>query len=168
MAIKRKRMLGSILIGAAILAVALILIVRLAVRHADTALVDFAALKRPSSPNTALACAKDTCPSPDLVTEPVALSAVALAARVPSLLEQEPRVTIAAGDPAAGRFVLIQRSLVFDFPDTVNIAVQAVDDGHATLAIYSRSNYGRSDLGINKARVKRWLDRLGVPWHAAG
>jgi uncharacterized protein (DUF1499 family) len=35
-----------------------------------------------------------------------------------------------------------------------------VGDSRSTLAIYSRSQLGRSDLGVNLARIERWLDKL--------
>jgi uncharacterized protein (DUF1499 family) len=46
------------------------------------------------------------------------------------------------------------------FPDTVDIEVLPVGDNQSTLAIYSRSLIGRSDLGVNRARVERWLAKL--------
>ena len=165
MAQKLKRMLVTIPLGVAVLLVVAILGVRWAVRSADTDFVDFATLARPTSPNTALACPAGLCTAKvDLVTEPVPLSAQDVAAKVAALTDVEPRTQIVRSDPAGTRFVLVQRSLLFDFPDTVNIAIQSVDAGHATLAIYSRSNYGHGDLGVNAARLKRWLDRLGVKW----
>jgi uncharacterized protein (DUF1499 family) len=33
-------------------------------------------------------------------------------------------------------------------------------NGHATLAVYSRSQLGKGDLGVNLARIKRWLALL--------
>ena len=37
-----------------------------------------------------------------------------------------------------------------------------IDEQRATLAIYSRSVYGRSDFGVNGKRVTRWLADLAV------
>ena len=53
--------------------------------------------------------------------------------------------------------VLVQRSRIFRFPDTVTVQLFPLPDGGSTLAIYSHSNYGRSDLGVNADRVRRWL-----------
>jgi uncharacterized protein (DUF1499 family) len=168
MAQKSGRRLVIIPLGVAVLLVAAVLIVRFAVSDADTDFVDFATLKRPSAPNTALACPSGFCAAAgDLVTEPVALSTRALVERLLALSTAEPRVTEVRADPSNNRFVFIQRSLIFAFPDTVNVAIQAIDPDHAAVAIYSRSNYGRGDLGVNLTRVKRWLDRLGVPWAPA-
>jgi uncharacterized protein (DUF1499 family) len=135
---------------------------------ADTAFIDFATLVRAITPNNALACPAGLCSAKaDLITEPVAMPAEQLAARVIDTLAQEPRTELVARDGTGLKFVFVQRSRLFRFPDTVNIAVMAVDGGHATLAIYSRSNYGHGDLGVNIARVKDWLAKFGVAATAA-
>jgi uncharacterized protein (DUF1499 family) len=160
MVMKRKRMLVKLLLAVAVLGVAFVLVVRFLVRDAAEGFVDFEALRRSPTGNDALACPDPGC---DFRIDPVPLPAAALAAKVVGLATIEPRTTVVARDDAGFRFVLVQRSLVFDFPDTVNVAIRPLDADHAALAIYSRSNYGRSDLGVNKARVRRWLRLLGVP-----
>jgi len=64
---------------------------------------------------------------------------------------------VSAGDT---HVVAEQRSLIFRFPDTIDIAVIAVGSDKSTLAIYSRSRYGRYDLGANGRRVEGWLEQL--------
>jgi uncharacterized protein (DUF1499 family) len=153
-------------IGLVVLAAAIVAVVRIADRGADAGLVDFASLARRGTPNEILACPIGLCHArAEFVTDPVTLSADALAAKVLDLPSREPRTVVAARNDSGRAFVLVQRSALFNFPDTVNIAVQSLDATHATLAIYSRSNYGRGDFGVNLARVKRWLDLLGVPYH---
>ena len=49
---------------------------------------------------------------------------------------------------------------VLRFPDAITVRFLPQDDGRSTLAIYSRSLYGRSDFGTNKRRVEEWLERL--------
>lgn len=139
----------------------------LAACSADTGAVDFAALARSEHPNDALACPPELCAAKaDLVTAPVAMSVTDLAAKVATVLPAEPRTELVSeGQPAADGsvgFILVQRSLVFRFPDTVNVLVRPVDAGHAIIAVYSRSNYGYGDFGVNLARVKDWLGKLGV------
>lgn len=157
------RVLRNILIGAVVLIVLAVLAIRLLVQSADTAPIDFATLVRHETPNDALACPVGFCAAKaDIITDPVARSAEALAAKVLELPRREPRTVMVAQDDGRMHFVLVQRSLVFDFPDTVDIEIRALDPGHATLAIYSRSNYGKGDHGVNLARVQRWLAELGV------
>jgi uncharacterized protein (DUF1499 family) len=47
------------------------------------------------------------------------------------------------------------------FPDTVAAQVIEQGPGQSTLALYSRSQIGRSDLGVNKRRLARWLSAVG-------
>ncbi len=131
---------------------------------ADTGLVDFATLVRSATPNDALACPAGHCQAKvDFVTETVPLAAAALSAKVMGTLAHEPRTELVARDAAGLKLVFVQRSRLFRFPDTVNIAITPVGENAASLAMYSRSNYGHGDLGVNAARVQDWLARLGVP-----
>ena len=54
------------------------------------------------------------------------------------------------------------RTAVFRFPDLVSIEFIEAEAGGATLAIFSRSIYGRKDFGANRKRITRWLSALGV------
>jgi uncharacterized protein (DUF1499 family) len=135
---------------------------------ADTARIDFATLARAGTPNDALACPAGFCAAKaDFVTEAIALSAADLAAKAANLLPKEPRTELVAQSDDGLHLVFVQRSLIFRFPDTVNIAVLPVGEGQATLAIYSRSTYGYGDFGVNRRRVETWLKRLGISYRAA-
>jgi uncharacterized protein (DUF1499 family) len=48
------------------------------------------------------------------------------------------------------------------YPDTVVAQVMEKDQGHSTLALYSRSQIGRSDFGVNRRRLERWVERIGT------
>jgi len=81
-----------------------------------------------------------------------ALDAVAMA---------EPRTLRLAGSPDEGRITWVARSRLFGFPDYITAA--ALPDGSGTqLVIHSRLRFGYSDLGVNAARVERWLSSLRV------
>lgn len=54
----------------------------------------------------------------------------------------------------------VQRSSLLGFPDYITVKAVEVDGG-AALVIYSRSRYGRSDLGVNKKRIDGWLAKMG-------
>lgn len=73
----------------------------------------------------------------------------------------EPRTIRIAGDEMLGHITLVQRSALMGYPDAITIMTYPIDhsDDHPTssVAIYSRSRYGNSDRGINRARVQRWL-----------
>lgn len=51
----------------------------------------------------------------------------------------------------ADRFV--ERSALMRYPDTINAQVFGAGQGRSTLALYSRSQIGYSDLGANRARI---------------
>ena len=134
---------------------------------ADTAFVEFDQLQRATSPNDSLACPMDLCHAPaDFVTLPVGMTVEQLAARVVDVLPKQPRTELMAQDAQGFRFVFVQRSRLFRFPDTINILIVPAGETQATLAIYSRSNYGHGDLGVNRARVTDWLGKLGIPYRA--
>ena len=73
---------------------------------------------------------------------------VALAGEMTVLLED---------DEDGCRFLFRQRSRIFRFPDFVT--VDCFHDGHeaSQIAVWSRSRYGISDRGVNRARIGRWI-----------
>jgi uncharacterized protein (DUF1499 family) len=125
---------------------------------ADTTGVDFATLVRPSSPNTYLVCPKDRCAAPPDEEGPIyAVPPAQLFERARTLLAAEPRTELVQDQPEVLRLVLVQRSAFFRFPDTITLQVFPLPDGNATLAVYSQSNYGYGDFGVNKDRVRAWI-----------
>lgn len=58
-------------------------------------------------------------------------------------------------DPHYRSFV--QRSALVGFPDVISARAVRLPNGGSGLVVYSRSVYGYSDQGVNKARVDRWL-----------
>lgn len=58
------------------------------------------------------------------------------------------------------RFVI--RSALMRYPDTVVARVYGAGPGQSMLALYSRSQIGHSDLGVNRARLERWLDEIAA------
>lgn len=84
-------------------------------------------------------------------------------ARLASAFEEvaldERRVEVLAGSAQKGFVTYIQRSALMSYPDYVSVRFQATDDGGSTLAVLSRARYGSGDLGVNKKRVVRWVQR---------
>ncbi|MEQ9143778.1 MAG: DUF1499 domain-containing protein [Parvibaculaceae bacterium] len=70
----------------------------------------------------------------------------------------EPRVTRKPADDGQREFV--QRSALMRFPDTITVEAIDLGDGTSTLAIYSRSALGYSDMGVNRKRIDAWLEKL--------
>jgi uncharacterized protein (DUF1499 family) len=46
------------------------------------------------------------------------------------------------------------------FPDTISALFRSEEEGRSTLAVYSRSQYGYWDFGVNRRRVLTWLAEL--------
>lgn len=127
----------------------------------DLGSVSFEQLQRRTSPNDALACPKGLCTAAtDIETQLYPSTARNLRDAFAKVIASEPRVTIVDANDVTLTDRYIQRSARLGFPDT--IVVQFIDrpSGQSTLAIYSRSQLGESDLGVNKARVERWLGKL--------
>ncbi|WP_333712276.1 DUF1499 domain-containing protein [Yoonia sp.] len=67
-----------------------------------------------------------------------------------------PRTRLLAGSVDEGLLTFQTRSLLWGFPDHTSVTV--ADD---LLIIHGRLRFGRSDMGVNKARVLGWLASLG-------
>ena len=123
--------------------------------------LDFSDIKLGFRPNQFLLCpaglnedeAHQTAPE-YLVSGPELKSALI------RVLETVPRLDRIIWDEDKGYFDLIQRSALFRFPDRITIQVVSSPKNRSSLAIYSRSTYGYSDLGVNKARIEAWLSAL--------
>ncbi len=82
-----------------------------------------------------------------------------LAERFDAMAMAAPRTTRLAGGPDELFTTYVQRSALIGFPDYVSVrAVEA--EGGAALAIWSRSRFGYGDMGVNRARVERWIAAL--------
>ena len=118
-------------------------------------MIDFAALTRPSSPNTYLLAPEGLCrtaerdgPAPVFDAAPDAVFAAAERA-----VRAMPRVSEVAADADRRAIGFVARTKLMRFKDDVDLLVVPQGDG-AALAAYSRSRVGQSDLGANKARVE--------------
>lgn len=115
---------------------------------------------RPATPNTALAAPAEFTPAPDLATPRYHLPARRLYAVMHGVAAAQPRTYQAAAYPDRLQDDWVVRSAVFNFPDLVLVQVLPSGSDASTLVIYSRSVYGRSDLGVNLARLRTWLGAL--------
>lgn len=129
----------------------------------DIGPVDWSTLTRHETPNDALVCPASHCPhaKPDAEPKTYPMAAAELLARLRRVALAEPDTTELYCGPDCDRTArILQHTRLMRFPDTIDIAVLAVADNQSTLAIYSRSLIGRGDLGVNRARIERWLAAL--------
>jgi len=126
----------------------------------DLGPVDFATLERRSTPNDCLVCPRDLCSraAPDIEPPVYPLAAERLRAIAREAILAEPDVTQVQSDGPQDRYVV--RTRLLRFPDTVDVKVVALAEDRSTLALYSRSQIGRSDFGTNQRRLRRWVDRV--------
>lgn len=124
--------------------------------------MDMTRIERPSTPNTFLAGPADMRPKPDVVTLPQPLPAGALYDKVRVLFANQPRTYVAAEFPDRLQVHYVVRSALLNFPDLVTVQVNPDGPDRGTLVIWSRSVYGRSDLGVNRDRTNAWLDALRI------
>lgn len=76
-------------------------------------------------------------------------------AALDSIIRATPRTRVLAGSVGDGMVTYVTRSRVMGFPDYTT--VRQADEA---LEIYGRLRFGRSDLGVNAARIDGWLERL--------
>jgi len=126
---------------------------------ADQGPVEFAGLTRTSAPHDALACPQNVCANVpvDIVTPVYPISGEELRSIVRDVAAAQPRTQIvySARWEEQDRFVV--RSAVMRFPDTVNVRIFGAGDQGSMLALYSRSQIGYSDMGVNLERLYNWL-----------
>lgn len=124
--------------------------------------IDFETLRLKSSPNQYLVAPAGVCTAdtPHRVLPDYGVPAGTLRDRFLAYVRRQPRIREAGGDPGQMLYEFVQRTPFLGFPDT--ITVQFFERGPAVsgVAIYSRSRYGYSDLGANKARIEEWLEEF--------
>ena len=122
--------------------------------------VSFEQFQRRSTPNDYLVCPADFCraAAPDRIAPMFDMPAADLRNRIEAMVASMPRTRIVTADDT--HLVVEQRSLIFRFPDYIDVRAIAVGEDASTIAIYSRSKYGSYDFGVNKRRVERWLRGL--------
>ena len=127
----------------------------------DLGNVDFETLVRRDTPNDALACLPQFCAAKADVPAPIIarpFGDVFLA--VQDAVVHEPGLEQVDADSGQGMLRFVQRSPIMGFPDTINVKVVPTADGASAVLIYSRSQLGEGDMGVNLARVKRWIDLI--------
>jgi len=128
---------------------------------ADLGAVSFETLERRSTPNDALACPSRLCKAEtDIMPRAYPVDVPTLRKAFLAAMKTERRLTRIHIDDRTPTDRFVQRSERLRFPDTIVVRYVALDEGGSSIAIYSRSQIGRSDLGVNQARIERWLDKL--------
>jgi len=129
--------------------------------------VSLAELSSPLRKPGFLACPPGYCQAAEAITSPVfPLPWERLREYWTEVVSGEKRVEQVAADPEHRRFVYIQHSPTFRFPDVITVEFVQLRPDQSSIAIYSRSRYGEYDFGKNRKRVVRWLallDKMAQP-----
>jgi uncharacterized protein (DUF1499 family) len=125
--------------------------------------LDFATLRLHERPNQYLVCPPGVCAALAHRQSPVAtLPVEKLEAKWEALVARTPGATMLSADKNLRQFDVVARTPRLRFPDLVTVRFIALDGERSTVAVYSRSVYGRSDFGANRARVDAWLAELAL------
>ncbi len=123
--------------------------------------IDFAKLKLPDKPNQFLMCPPGLCAAKPHADSPVFdISVDRLILRWRDVLAAQPRVERLAEDKEAQQFDYVQRTARSRFPDLITARFISVSSSQSTLAVFSRSVYGKSDFGVNRERIDAWITEL--------
>ena len=124
--------------------------------------IDFVELVRPRSPNTFLLAPTGFCSkaSIDVPSPSYAMPAAYVRQAFLRVALAKPRVSHVLKDDVSLYDNLVARSAVFGFPDLIAARFFDVEDRGSTLAVYSRSVLGHSDLGVNRRRILSWIREL--------
>jgi len=76
-------------------------------------------------------------------------------ATLDAIIRDTDRTQVLAGSVDEGMITYVSRSRVFGFPDYTTVR----QDGEM-LEIYGRLRFGKSDMGVNAARIDGWLQQL--------
>lgn len=125
--------------------------------------VDFARFSRRSSPTDALICGAGICAAKSDAEVPVfGETADQLMKRLDGIFgPMERSERISQGEASLHHRYVIKTRLM-RYPDIVDVEVFAVDDAHATFAVYGRSIIGSYDYGVNKARNEKIMEQVTV------
>jgi uncharacterized protein (DUF1499 family) len=127
----------------------------------EVPVVDFATLERGPDANQYLLCPNGMCTAQTDGEAPVFdVPVEQLQVAWDEMLAEQPRLEVLRRDVTNVQIDYVQRTRLLRFPDLITVRFVPVDDSHSTLAIYSRSVYGKGDMGVNRIRVEEWLARL--------
>lgn len=120
--------------------------------------VDPLAAERTGRPNDALVLPPGR-DGADIESPVFSMTPAELAQAFHAVALDAPRTALIAGGPGEAFATYVQRSAWIGWPDYISARAVAAEGG-AALAIWSRARFGYGDLGVNRARVARWLARL--------
>jgi uncharacterized protein (DUF1499 family) len=136
-------------------------------RLAPDEVVRIAELRPPLARPSFLACPPGYCAAPDLASPVFEMPWDQLREYWKEMIAGSPAILVVSAFEHR-RAVYIQHSRIFRFPDIITVELVALAPERSSVAIYSRSRYGRYDFAKNRKRVERWLFLLQQVARPAG
>lgn len=123
---------------------------------------DLKTFKRSRKPNNYLAAPDEYCgeSEPDAFTPVLTKTPAELFQAVEALAADRSNWAVKHSDESTGQIHIIATTRLMRFKDDVFIKVLPAGTGGSSLAVYSCSRVGHSDLGKNRSRVTEMLDAL--------
>ena len=124
--------------------------------------ISFKTLKRPPKPNTCLVAPEGhtLAAESDFAPPELNLTGRGLFSKFNEVIASERGFGNIQADPETLRIKFVAVTGLMRFKDDVDIEIIPLDEGRSTFAIYSRSRVGYSDLGANRKRVTKLIDRV--------
>lgn len=124
--------------------------------------IHFKSLQRPPKPNTCLAAPENfsLASEADFAPPEFDLSAADLFTKLNDIISADRSFSRLLTDADTLRLKFVATTGLMRFKDDVDIEVIPLGEGKSTLAIYSRSRVGYSDLGANRKRVTKLIAKL--------
>ncbi len=155
------RVLGWIIVFAIIAVVGFSLYVRTADTDPDRWHVDPLTAPSTGNPNSwRLVPEGMDAPEPDAVAPVYAVEPATLSDRFASWISDRNGTRLVAQSDDGLWMTWEERSRLMGYPDYISVRFMAADEGGSTMAVFSRSRYGKSDLGVNAARGDALLEAL--------
>lgn len=122
----------------------------------------FSTLQRTGKPNDYLVCPEGLCTTAEVdELSPIwDVPVDQLKSSLTALADTSPNIALRSYDPDQSLFSFVERTPTMRFPDLIWVQIFPVGEDQSEIAIYSRSVYGYSDVGVNEKRVKRWMALL--------
>ena len=135
-------------------------------RLAPDEVVSIAELRPPLARPGFLACPPGYCAAADLASPVFDMPWDQLREYWKEMIAENPAILVVS-EFENRRAVYIQHSPILHFPDIITVEFVALAPERSSVAVYSRSRYGRYDFVKNRKRVERWLLLLQAVAHPA-
>ncbi len=122
----------------------------------------FHQLQLPRENNFCLITPRNFCNVPPHEVAPIFdFSVQVLLEKFDTLIAGCKRVTCLLSSDDCLKREYVARSFIFRFPDFISVELIDIASDASSIALYSRSKYGKKDFHVNRNRLHKWLKKLG-------